>query len=70
MNSYTQEDDVYSAEDAVIASALEAQFYAAEEMMNNDRTNDNDDDGGVYSDAVQNAFKNYENEVRRKRIFS
>jgi hypothetical protein len=34
-------------------------------MMRNEQLNDNEEDESVYSEAVQNAFANYENEVRR-----
>jgi len=46
-----------------IPSEIEAEINATEEMMRNEQLVDNNEDEIIYSDAVQNAFANYENEV-------
>jgi hypothetical protein len=46
-----------------IPSDIEAEINKAQvEMMRNEQLNDNEEDESVYSEAVQNAFANYENE--------
>jgi len=64
-NPYGYSEYIDDGEDD-IPSELEAELIATQEMMRNEQLVDNNEDETIYSDDVQNAFANYENEVRIK----
>lgn len=62
LNFFSSYSNPYDDDDDDIPSDIENELNA-QEMLGNDQINYNYGDESIFSDAVQNAFANYENEV-------
>ena len=63
LNFFSSYSNLYNDDDDDdIPSDIENELNA-QEMLGNDQSNYNYEDESIFSDAVQNAFANYENEV-------